>query len=173
MTDERGLAALAAELGEHTRQFSDGSWLLLFDDKGYPHPTVEKFAAAILGERGVFLPDGLLCGCGDLFSTLDDYGDHRDMVHGPVLSVTDIATLRAVRDAAQAVIDDWYQEDEIARLRDALDGLVEAVGWHLDNANRPNEGHVRLRVALAKVEAELDAEELDPAAPWNAGGDSR
>jgi hypothetical protein len=59
MTDERGLAALAAELGEHTRQFSDGSWLLLFDDKGYPHPTVEKFAAAILGERGVFLPDGL------------------------------------------------------------------------------------------------------------------
>jgi hypothetical protein len=165
MTDN-GLAALAEALH---REFCP-------EKAQHPVPSPHRmcdFGPAILGERGVFLPDGLLCGCGDLFSTLDDYGDHRDMVHGPVLSVTDIATLRAVRDAAQAVIDDWYQEDEIARLRDALDGLVEAVGWHLDNANRPNEGHVRLRVALAKVEAELDAEELDPAAPWNAGGDSR
>jgi hypothetical protein len=36
-----------------------------------------------------------------------------------------------------------------ATLRDTLDGLVEATQWHLDNPNHPNEGHQRLRAALA------------------------
>lgn len=38
---------LARALIPHTRQFTDGSWLLVFDASGYPHPTIEAFAAAI------------------------------------------------------------------------------------------------------------------------------
>ena len=49
----------------------------------------------------------------------------------------------------------------IATLRAALDGLVEAAGWHLDNANRPNEGHVRLRAALATAYAATCSAESD------------
>jgi len=60
----------------------------------------------------------------------------------------------------------------IATLRAALDGLVEAAGWHLDNANRPNEGHVRLRAALATAYAATCSAESDQqvSATKEAGG---
>jgi hypothetical protein len=81
-----------------------------------------------------------------------------------------IATLTAERDEAQMeygdacmTMDDQRATIEALRatLRAALDGLVEAAGWHLDNANRPNEGHVRLRAALATAYAATCSAESD------------
>jgi len=138
MTDN-GAAALAAAL----RDIHPG-----------PRPwpggmTSIECAAAILGPRGVFLPDGHPLGVEEAIAQ----GQAR------------IAALNArIVDLNAEVLDrmdQWYRDslarDELARqqngkiatLRAALDGLVEAAGWHLDNANRPNEGHVRLRAALA------------------------
>jgi hypothetical protein len=92
MTDN-GLAALAQRL----EAWFGPSWWPGLTDVTIIAKTPEVAAAAILGERGVFLPDGLDGLTWDRF----------------VVNENTIATLRAVRDAAQAVIDDWYSGGEI------------------------------------------------------------
>jgi len=109
MTDPR-LAPLTAALSAHLRTFTDGSWLLLFDDKGYPQPSIEKFAAAIL----VALPDDW---CGHEAEALD-----REAFIGRQRA--EIVRLRKIEHAARELIANtevgaWPVSDA---LRAALDG---------------------------------------------------
>ena len=48
---------LARVMAGYSRTFSDGSWLLLFDDKGYPSPSIGTFAAAIAAAYAEEAPD--------------------------------------------------------------------------------------------------------------------
>jgi hypothetical protein len=90
------------------------------------------------------------------------------------------AASEAMRALAEQTATIVQQEDEIARLR-----RIEEAARAISNAGDPDddfEGQYidylipataldALRAALE--EGGLDAEELNPAAPWNAGGDSR
>jgi hypothetical protein len=128
MTDN-GLAALAAALratgpdspyldgGEHDRQW----------------------AAAIIGERGVFLPDGL----------------------PEAYELADVVAQRAIGREAQALDDaEWERALEtridtqtatIATLRAALDGLVAAVSDIADGTEgEQTRAHLRAALAAAK-----------------------
>ena len=126
--DDNGLSALAAAIHRWNEEHHEEGCVHF--DKGYgPYAQCE--------DAGLDVPRGL--------------------------AESTIATLNGIIDLNNADIHDRdealvmvrasvvKQREEIATLRAALDGLVEAAGWHLDNANRPNEGHVRLRAALAKA----------------------
>ena len=135
MTDN-GLAALAAALQE-----ADDSWNQMESTDGRWRDFI---AAAILGERGVFLPDGA------------KVRRNAIMVEQDAEIARQAATIATLRADAYATIDLLANAlSEIATLRAALDGLVEPLGeWLIEMMERnltPAEATLydALRAALA------------------------
>ena len=110
---DNGLAALAAALNRAARR---PQWSCTVDHGGEPCPDKPlRHAAAILGERGVFLPDGL----------------------DAMLNKYDLNVVAPL-------------EVEIARLRAALDGLVEAGEEYLTDNAWSNRDALRAALVTAK-----------------------
>ena len=124
MTEDRGLSALAAAL--HAIHPGPRPWVGGLTD--------DEFAAAILGERGVFLPDGMPVPLGNL---------------------TEEEIVAAFKSGYLVPRPPAEQAATIATLRAAMDGLVEPLGeWLIEMMERnltPAEATLydALRAALA------------------------
>jgi hypothetical protein len=121
MTDN-GLAALAAALPDDFGPFWDEEPISEPDDHGIRAYRAdlnrERFAAAILGERGVFLPDGA-----------PDYGlaAHDDAWATMDAQAATIATLRAAMDGLVEPLGEWLIEMMERNLTPAEATLYDAL----------------------------------------------